>query len=111
MSNSSAINARRFINITNSAPVAVYDIDKDAMIRIYPTSAGTATVYSSGSPQRYVAADIAAGNAAVAASTNASWTEWAAGAITSVTVLQATMPQTAIAVVVTSGTWTVEVTQ
>ncbi len=111
MSNSSAINARRFINITSSAPVAVYDIDKDAMIRIYPTSAGTATVYSSGSPQRYVAADITAGNAAVTGSTNAKWTAWSAGAVTADTTLTATMPQIAVAIVVTSGTWNIEVCQ
>ncbi|MGD9842987.1 MAG: hypothetical protein AB7U99_08800 [Steroidobacteraceae bacterium] len=97
--------------VTSSAPKTISNIPIGAGIKIFPTSAGTATVYSSLSDSALVAADELAGNAAIVAGTNAKWDNWAAGAVTAATVLVATMPCSAVALVVTSGTWTMEVTK
>lgn len=90
---------------------SIVGISAGAMIRAYPTSAGTASVYSSGSLLTLVNADIAAGAAAITGNTNARWSLWGAGAVTADTTQQALLPQTAVAIIVTSGTWTLEVCQ
>ena len=97
--------------ITSAAPGVLYGISVNASIRLYPTVAGVAAVYSSGSPVANIALDVLAGNAAILANTNARWSSWGAGAVSVDTVQQALSPQSAIAVVVTSGTWVVEVCQ
>lgn len=96
-----------YAGITSSAIKTVYDIPVGSAIRIYPTSAGTATVYSSGSPRNAVALDDT--SAKITGSTNAQWSQWSAGAVTSSTTQAATVSQTAVAIIVTSGTWTIEV--
>lgn len=101
----------RRAGVTSSAPVPVFNIDTGAMIRIYPTSAGSATVYSSGSPQTLIQADVTAGNAAITGNTNARWSAWGAGSVSADTVQYAQSPQKAVALVVTSGTWVMEVSQ
>lgn len=107
MSITTYVSGRRYSGVTSSAPLVIYDIPIGSMIRIWPTSAGSATVYSTGSPANIAAADTT--NANVTGSTNARWTAWTAGAVVAETVQGAQMNQTAIAVVVTSGTWSVEV--
>jgi hypothetical protein len=97
--------------ITSSAPKAIINIPAGGQVRLYPTSAGTATVYSTGSTLKNAQLDVATSNAAVTGSTNAKWSIWGAGSVVADTVQSALVPQTAIAVVVTSGTWTLEVTQ
>lgn len=97
--------------VETGTPGAVFNVAMGAMVRIYPTSAGTATVYSTGSNENYAATDVAAGDSAVTSSATAKWTQWSAGAVTDDTTLQAVMPQSCVAVVVTSGTWTLEVCQ
>lgn len=105
------VNSRRLSGITSSAPAVLYGIQVGSAVRLYPTSAGSATIYSSSSPSDKVALDIAAGNAAITGSTNAKWTAWGAGTVTADTTQQGQMSQTAVAVVVTSGTWIIEVAQ
>lgn len=107
MSITNYVSGRRYTGITSSAPLVVYDIPLGTMIRIWPTSAGTANVYSTGSPANLAALDTT--NANITSNTNARWTAWSAGAVVAETVQSAQMNQTAIAVVVTSGTWSVEV--
>ena len=103
-------NSKRVSGITSTAATAVYHVAQGAMVKIFPSSAGTATVYSTGSPDTLAALDIATADGSdIVASTNASWDEWAAGAVTAKTIQQASMPQTALAVVVTSGTWVMEI--
>ena len=102
-------NQFRLTGITSAAPGAFYNIPLYAQIKIIPTAAGTATLYSTGSQRALVDADVTAGNAAIVANTNAQWDIWGAGAVTVRTTQQAQMPLSSIALVVTSGTWTLEV--
>jgi len=95
--------------ITSAEPTAAYMIPVGSTIKIYPTSAGTASVYSSSSNQDQAALDVASGNAAILAGTNANWDIWGAGAVTAKTIQSTQLPITACALVVTSGTWTMEV--
>lgn len=111
MSGEYNVKVQRKNGVTSSAPVVIYNVTPGSSIRIFPTSAGTANVYSSGSPQNLIAADITAGNSAVTGNTNARWSAWGAGAVTADTQLSAIVPQMAVALVVTSGTWSIEVTQ
>lgn len=97
--------------VTSSAPAVLYNLAAGAMVRLYPTSAGTATFYSTGSNPASAATDVAAGNSAITSSATAKWTQWTAGAVTADTTQTAILPQSAGAVVVTSGTWTLEVCQ
>ena len=95
--------------VTSSEPAALYKIPAGSSIKIYPTSAGTAAVYSTSSNPDQVALDVASGNAAILAGTNANWDIWGAGAVTAKTIQSTQLPITACALVVTSGTWTMEV--
>lgn len=97
--------------VTSAAIKSIQNIQQGAMIRAFPTSAGTASVYSSGSPAALCAADIAAGAAAITGNTNARWSLWAPGAVTADTVQQALMPQSFVVIIAASGTWTLEVCQ
>lgn len=97
--------------ITSSAPKGIINIPAGASIRLYPTSAGSASVYSTGSTLKNAQLDVATSNAAVTGSTNAKWSLWGAGAVAADTNQTAVIPQTMVAVVVSSGTWTLEVTQ
>lgn len=107
MSNTNYVDTIVYAGVTSAAPKTVFDIPVGSAIRIYPTSAGTATVYSSGSTRKQVEADDT--SAKITGNTNAQWSQWGAGAVTATTVQAATISQTAVSLVVTSGTWTIEV--
>lgn len=91
----SATNVQRFHNVPAGAA-----------IKIYPTSAGTAAVFSTFTQRAVSDLDGAAG---IIASTNASWDKWEAGDVTAKTVSQVNVPLATVALVVTSGTWVIEV--
>lgn len=107
MSRTNYVDTITYSGITSSAPKTVYEIPVGSAIRIFPTSAGTATVYSSGSPKNLVEKDDT--EAKITGNTNAQWSQWAAGAVTSSTIQAASVSQTAVVLIVTSGTWTIEV--
>jgi len=103
------IDAQRQSNLTNASPTIIYDLPVGTSVRLWFTGAGTATVYTTGSPRDQVAKDTTNGN--ITGSTNARWTQWGAGSVTVETVQVINQSQTALAVVVTSGTWSIEVTR
>ena len=103
-------NTKRRANVTSAVVAVLYNVPKGAMVKIFPTSAGTATVYSSGSPTELINADLADPlGAAIIASTNANWDQWGAGNVTAKTVQEAQLPLAAVALLVTSGTWVLEI--
>lgn len=108
---SNAVKISTVTGITSAVPAAVNSVVRGGGIKIYPTSAGTASVYISMSNYNLTGADIAAGNSAITNNTNAKWILWQAGAVSSETAQQVYIPLTTVAVVVTSGTWTLEITQ
>lgn len=87
---------------------ACFGVIQGAAIKVYPTSAGTATVYSSCSPIADCMTDIAAGNFTTGV---ASWDAWGAGAVSAKTTQTATVPLTTVVCVPASGTWTMEIVQ
>jgi len=104
--------------LSTDGPIGFTGITTGTMIRAFPTAAGTAAVYSSGSPEPRCRLDMVAGTATLTATgngpafgTNAAWSKWGAGDITADSVQQAQMPQSAAVIVVTSGTWTFEIAQ
>lgn len=88
---------------------AVFRIPPFSGVRAFPTAAGLATVYSSSSPADLVNADLAIGAAAIQANTNAQWTAWTAGEVSTDTEQLSDRAQTCVAIVVASGTWVLEV--
>lgn len=100
------INVIQHKGSTSSLVKYVVGIKGGASIKAYPTSAGTATVYSSFSPIKDCETDIAAGNFSTGV---ASWDAWDAGAVSVSTSMVASMPVSCIALVPASGTWTLEV--
>jgi hypothetical protein len=79
-----------------------------ASVKIFPTSAGTATVKTSCSPWPAVAADMAANNFA---NGQAKWDNWNNGSVTGATIAVLAGTVTGVAVVPASGTWTLEIAQ
>lgn len=96
------------ITSTASTFKACLGVREGAAIKAYPTSAGTATVYSSCSPISDCLTDIAANNFS---SGLASWDAWSAGAVAVKTVQAATVPLSCVTIVPASGTWVLEVVQ
>lgn len=105
---SSPVATRRISGVISTSPAKIDKIPRGSVIKIYPTSAGAATVYSTSTPQKISTDDDT--NAAIIASTAASWDVWGAGDVTVKTVQQANVPLETVALVVTSGTWVMEVT-
>jgi hypothetical protein len=98
---------RQVTQITAAAPGVLYRVPQGSEVKIYPTSPGTASVYSSGSPKTLIETDTT--NAMITGSTHASWDQWQAGVVAVETFQQAIMPQMAVACVVVSGVWTMEI--
>lgn len=96
------------ITSTSTTFKACLGVREGAAIKAYPTSAGTATVYTSNSPISDCLADIAANNFA---SGLASWDAWGAGAVAAKTTQATAVPVTCVTIVPASGTWTLEVVQ
>lgn len=97
----------RETGVTSSAPVKIHKVPRGSAIKAYPTSAGTATVYSTQTPRSVSDADNT--NTEIENDTNANWDAWGAGAVTVATVQEAMIPLETVAIVVTSGTWVLEV--
>lgn len=87
---------------------ACFGVFKDASIRAYPTSAGTATGYYSLSPVADCMTDIAAGDFITGV---AKWTSWAPGAVSDDTTTTALGCLTCFVLVPANGTWTLEIVQ
>lgn len=100
--------SRQAAGVVSGSPKGVVGVRDGAAIKALPTSAGTASVYSSISPLELCLADIK--NNAVPAGT-ADWDLWSAGAVAVKTIQQAVLPANCVAIVVASGTWTLEVMQ
>jgi hypothetical protein len=79
-----------------------------ASVKIYPTSAGTATVKTSCSPVPDALADIAANDFTTG---RAKWDNWNNGSVTGATIAVLAGTVTGVAVVPASGTWTLEIAQ
>jgi hypothetical protein len=79
-----------------------------ASVKIYPTSAGTATVKTSCSPTPAVLADIAANDFTTG---HAKWDNWNGGNVTGAAIAVLAGTVTGVAVVPASGTWVLEVAQ
>ena len=81
-------------------------IPAGSSVKVYPSSAGSATVYASCGPANDAAADIAAANFSTGL---AAWDAWDNGSVTasSLGILEGAV--TAVALSVSSGTWVLEV--
>lgn len=98
----------RVEGITSSAPGKVHKVPRGSVVKIYPTSAGEATLYSTNTHQ-----DISAGdntNAEITGSGVADWDICGAGSVTDKVVQQVNVPVETVALVVASGVWVMEVT-
>ena len=102
------INVIQHKRATSTSLKYVPGVREGAAIKAYPTSAGTATVYSSNSPIKDCETDIASGDFTTGV---ASWDAWGAGAVSAKTSQVATMPLSCVAIVPASGTWTLEVSK
>ncbi len=96
------------ITSTSTTFRACLGVREGAAIKAYPTSAGTATVYSSCSPYQDCLVDIAANNFS---SGLASWDAWSPGAVSAKTLQVALSPLSCVTIVPASGTWVLEVAQ
>jgi hypothetical protein len=106
-SSSSPVTTIRQTGVTSSAPGKVHKVPRGSAIKIWPTSEGTATVYSTNTPRTISDPDDT--NTEIINDTAVDWDEWSAGAVTSSTSLVAQAPVETVAIVVTSGTWVLEV--
>jgi len=84
-------------------------VARGSAIRIFPTVAGTATVYSTQRPTLKLNEPDNT-HAEVTGSTNRQWEAWGAGAVTALTTQQSNIPLEAAALTVASGTWSIEIT-
>lgn len=93
----------------SGTPKGIFNVPIGASIRTYPTAAGSAKLYSSGSPSAACSADIAVNNFVSGA---AKWTESVLSTFSSDTGEQPiSLNATCVAIVPSSGTWTLEVTR
>lgn len=93
---------------------SVINVSPGAKISAWPTAGGSpsAALYYTGSPPAAAWADIVAGGATIAANNgHAQWDEWAPGTVTAKTVERAPHWATYAVLVVSSGTWTLEICQ
>jgi hypothetical protein len=92
--------------VTSGQPVAFYSIKANSSITAYPTAAGTAIVKVSTSPIADCAADVVAKNFS---NGTAKWQDWTSGSVTAVKSEKVNSTISAAVIVVTSGTWNLEV--
>lgn len=104
---SSPVATIRVTGVTSSAPGKVHKVPRGSAIKIWPTGAGTATVYSTQTPRTISDPDDT--NAEIINDTAVDWDEWSAGAVADSTLLVTQVPVETVAIVVTSGTWNLEV--
>lgn len=104
---SSPVSTIRVAGVTSAAPGKVHKIPKGAAVKIWPTSAGSATVYSTNTPRAVSDPDDT--NAEIESDTAVDWDEWSAGSVTASTLQATQVPVETIAIVVDSGTWNLEV--
>jgi len=96
------------ITSTISTFRACFGITGGAAVKIYPTSAGSANVYSSTSPMADCQADIVANNFLTG---KAVWDQWGPGLVTAKTNTTALIPSTCAVCIPSTGIWTMEVVQ
>lgn len=95
--------------VTSAEPAKILFVPKGALVKVYPTAAGSASVYHSNSLKQDI--DLDNSNADIQGSLNdAVWDIWGAGTVTAKTSQQVNIPLMALAMTVLSGTWTIEVT-
>ena len=104
----SRIQTHRREGVTTDAPEKVHKVPRGATVKIYPTTPGLATVYSTNTPS--LVSNLDDTNIKIESSTNASWDEWGAGQVSEKTIQQTNVPIEVVALVVTSGVWVIEVT-
>lgn len=99
---------KRFVDVDSTVPTKLLSLPAGTVIKIYPTTPGSAAVYHTNSPEDVTELDET--NFDVANSVNADWEIWGAGNVIEKTYQQVNVPLEAIALVVSSGTWIIEVT-
>ena len=94
--------------VTNSNPAIIHKVPKGSAIKVYPTVAGAAGLYSSHSPISDILLESSADD--IKDSVNADWDSSAAGIVSIPTIQEALYHTEAVALVPESGTWTIEIT-
>jgi hypothetical protein len=89
--------------ITAGNPKAVYNTPPTASFTVFPTSAGTATLYYSVSDENKCRHDILNN---IIGTGKATWVEWVT--VTAITQDTNNITSTSVALKVSSGTWTME---
>ena len=104
------VQTMRLEGITRTTDAGIINhLARGTGIRIFPTAAGTATVFSTQTPSLRLN-DPDNTHSEITSSTNRNWDAWGAGAVTAITTQQVNVPLEATALTVASGTWTIEVT-
>lgn len=97
---------------TASTTHIVCNVPAGSLVKAFPTSAGTATVYTTQRPIDKIGdSDVDAAQSVISGSTNRQWDAWGSGAVTASTVNQANGPLEGVSIVVASGTWSIEVSR
>jgi hypothetical protein len=91
--------------ITSGKPKAVYQIPPTASFTVFPTSAGTATLYYSTSEEGKCKDDVLNNRVATGLAT---WAAWVHSDVTILTQDTLKITSTSVALKVASGTWTME---
>jgi hypothetical protein len=95
--------------ITSAQVQAIYGIPQGGTIKIYPTVAGSATLYTSCSPLATIAADVAGSDLTTPGASALRWDASISGVVTTTDIVIAAGALKAAALKVSSGTWTMEV--
>lgn len=103
-----SVDTYRIAGITSSDVAKVHKVPRGAAIKYYPTSAGTATAYSTHNSRDDSDSDDTAAELAGTGNT-ADWLASDSGPVTESTVDVAKNPIQTVALAPASGTWTLEV--
>lgn len=97
--------------VSTSLTHIVTNVPAGSLIKIFPETSGTANVYSTQRPieKANSDADINVAQSLISGSINRSWDAWGAGSVTALTIQQAQGPLEGVCIVVTTGTWSLEV--
>lgn len=104
----------RIEELTNSNWGVIYSVPAGAGIKLHPVSPGEAVIYSTQSPIGAVreAVNVAPASAfppSVFANEPALWDIWGAGNVTEQTIQQVNLPLVAVAAIIISGEWLMEI--
>ena len=99
--------SHRISGVDNTEIAKIYKIPRGAIIKAYPTSAGSAIVYHTNTIKEV--ADLDDDATKVQNRTNGSWDAWGAGNVAVKTTQQINGPLEAVALLVSSGVWVIEV--